>query len=90
MISKAQGGRNQEDFASFIDHSKEFEVFIRAKLLKQECDIINLPSKKIILISVYRLHWKGAIAEAERQVRKLLQEIKMVVRTEIICIQEIA
>lgn len=41
-MSKGQGGRNQADLANFIDHNKEFYFLIRAKLLEQECDIINL------------------------------------------------
>lgn len=38
--------------------------------------MINLPFKKITLISVDRLLWKGAVVEAESQVRKLLQETR--------------
>lgn len=63
-MSKGQGGRNQAGHTSFIDHSKEFEFFIRAELLEKECDIINLPFLKDHSDIVYRLHWKRAVAGA--------------------------
>lgn len=83
-MSKGQGGRNQAGHTSFTGHSKKFEFFIRAELLEKECDIINLPFLKDHSDIMYRLHWKGAVAGAQRQARRLLQEIKMVVVTEII------
>lgn len=39
---KSPGGRSQADLVSFIGHGREFELFVIAKLLEQESDMITI------------------------------------------------